>query len=1072
MVHGTVKGLLGLISTLVLVVLLAAAGLAYRLSQGPLSLAFLTPAVENGVSSLAGGLPVTLADTALAWDANHHTLTLRLHDLRALGADNRVVASVPDAAITISGPSLLSGRIELRGVRLIGPHLRLLHTPEGGFALGLGEAADAGAAAAIDKAVAATLAAPAPDIASRVRGRAGTAVLEKVEVEGGDLGFDEPVSGIHWSAPRVDLTLIKSGDGISISVNGPLVTGALAAQSPDTQGEATAGMVGLDGFYRPSAAALSGTLHWTGLRPPSFAPLAPQLAALARFQFVSSGTAGFSYTGATGLSRLKLDASGGPGTVDATPWTPSLRVAASAIKGTYLGGVDTLVLDSLRLDLGGPKIEVAGRASGLASAPRIDATARADAVPLAMLPALWPATLAPNPREWILGNVSGGTIRHADVKMVASMPLDGSAEPAIDTVSGTIQGDGMAVHYLGALPSARGVAAAATFDKDSMTIEVKAGSAAGVTVKGGTIALTGFAETRQLAHFNLDLAAAVPDALKLIDNKPLGYASALGFDPAHSAGSATIALDLQVPLDKTVRLAQVALKVRGHAQGLAIPKAALGLDLADGSLAIDADPHGMDVSGSARLGTIPIQLAWRENFGPAAFVSRYQVKALLDEAGRKAVGLGDPAFQAPVIVGTVPVEAVATMQRGGRGEVALKADLGPVAMRLPGLNWTKAAGGAGSADASLRLNAGGVVAVPHFAVTAAGGLDLRGEVLFDGGSRPRRISLATAKWGRTDMKGTVLFKPDGSLGIDVTGSAFDASELVKGGEGESHVEEQLPLSVSAKLGRVWLSDAGSVRNVGAVLGRGARHWNFIRVDGVFDNGQPLHVEVKPTDGAHRALKVTSGDAGAVFAAFGVSDRMRGGTLSLDGSYDDTDPHGTLKGGLKIAGYRVVKAPLLARVLSIASLTGTVDVLSGDGIYFDHADVPFTLTDGVLTLKDARTAGTELGVTADGQVDLDHDVYALEGTIVPAYAINGLIGKIPLIGSILTGEKGGGLIAFTYSVKGPGSNPSVSVNPLSALTPGFLRGLFNVFDSGNGTKVPRAAGKNGDAPAKPPDGTDR
>ena len=72
----------------------------------------------------------------------------------------------------------------------------------------------------------------------------------------------------------------------------------------------------------------------------------------------------------------------------------------------------------------------------------------------------------------------------------------------------------------------------------------------------------------------------------------------------------------------------------------------------------------------------------------------------------------------------------------------------------------------------------------------------------------------------------------------------------------------------------------------------------------------------------------------------------------------------------------------------------------------------------MTLKDARTSGTELGLTAKGQIDLDRDQLALEGTIVPAYAINSIVGDIPLIGSLLAGEKGGGLIAFSYSVKGP------------------------------------------------------
>ena len=66
-----------------------------------------------------------------------------------------------------------------------------------------------------------------------------------------------------------------------------------------------------------------------------------------------------------------------------------------------------------------------------------------------------------------------------------------------------------------------------------------------------------------------------------------------------------------------------------------------------------------------------------------------------------------------------------------------------------------------------------------------------------------------------------------------------------------------------------------------------------------------------------------------------------------------------------------------------------------------------------------------------------------GTIVPANAINSLPGRIPIIGDLLTG-RGGGVFAATYKVSGPMAEPRVTVNPLSALAPGFLRNLFGVF----------------------------
>jgi hypothetical protein len=96
---------------------------------------------------------------------------------------------------------------------------------------------------------------------------------------------------------------------------------------------------------------------------------------------------------------------------------------------------------------------------------------------------------------------------------------------------------------------------------------------------------------------------------------------------------------------------------------------------------------------------------------------------------------------------------------------------------------------------------------------------------------------------------------------------------------------------------------------------------------------------------------------------------------------------------------------------------------------------------VLTLNNARTAGTSLGLTASGRINTNNETVQVEGVIVPAYVLNSLIGNIPLIGPLITGGQGGGIFAINYAVEGPVAKPTVSVNPLSALAPGFLRNLF-------------------------------
>ena len=92
-------------------------------------------------------------------------------------------------------------------------------------------------------------------------------------------------------------------------------------------------------------------------------------------------------------------------------------------------------------------------------------------------------------------------------------------------------------------------------------------------------------------------------------------------------------------------------------------------------------------------------------------------------------------------------------------------------------------------------------------------------------------------------------------------------------------------------------------------------------------------------------------------------------------------------------------------------------------------------------------GSQLGLTFEGQVDLAAGSLDLEGTVVPLYGINWTIGQIPLLGQFLRGAEGEGAFAVTYTIRGPFAEPSIGVNPLSALAPGFLRELFTGLQEG-------------------------
>ncbi len=148
------------------------------------------------------------------------------------------------------------------------------------------------------------------------------------------------------------------------------------------------------------------------------------------------------------------------------------------------------------------------------------------------------------------------------------------------------------------------------------------------------------------------------------------------------------------------------------------------------------------------------------------------------------------------------------------------------------------------------------------------------------------------------------------------------------------------------------------------------------------------------------------------------------------------------------------APFLVRILTLASLSGLANTLSGGGLAIERITIPFVWDEGRIELRQTRLVGSGLGARIDGTIDLNQSTLDLQGTLAPLYAINRLIGQIPILGNLLRGEKADAAIAATFRVGGTFDEPQVTVNPLAALVPGFLRDLLgDLFEGAEPAPAP-------------------
>ena len=126
---------------------------------------------------------------------------------------------------------------------------------------------------------------------------------------------------------------------------------------------------------------------------------------------------------------------------------------------------------------------------------------------------------------------------------------------------------------------------------------------------------------------------------------------------------------------------------------------------------------------------------------------------------------------------------------------------------------------------------------------------------------------------------------------------------------------------------------------------------------------------------------------------------------------------------------------------------------------DKAEFPFSSKNNVISIKDAIFAGG-VGGSAEGYIDRPRNQVAIKGSLVPAYGLNSIVSNVPLLGDLLASKKGEGIFGVTYAMTGPTDHADISINPLSMLTPGILRRIWE------GT-IPKASNAPTNMAATPP-----
>ena len=1002
-------------------VIVAAA--AWRMSAGPVSLAFLTPYVQEALSyDGALSFRVELDDTILTWAGWDRTLDVRAIGVRMLSTEGSLVAQVPEISLGLDGRSILKGKVQPTRLDLIAPESVLVRNLDGTIDFGLGG----------------TTRREAEQIVARLAGafmeplgddRLGGA-LSHVSVLDANLTVVDRPSNSIWRFPETDIVLLRDGEWIK---------GEAAVQLQI--GNRRFPLV-VSATYGAATEKADVRIAFADVEPALLARQASFLAPFSHLELAVTGEVDFSVGLDGAVSDAAFDIAGGAGYIDATAWLPEkLAVVHAKARGHVASDLAWVRVDELRLDAGGASAELTGTVTLSENDPRIDAEGTVQNLPVGDLKRYWPLKLAPVARDWVITNVHAGTMEQADFRIAVSAQEVAERNYPDDAFDIRFRFDDAEAHYFRPLPMVTGARGVGHLTTTNLTIEVGRARVQSLAVSEGRLDITGLRTPRKEALISFVASGSIGEGLAILDREPLGFATASGIDPAEVGGLGSARARFKFVVSRTLTPKEIEFAAAANLIDVSAPSAFGGLGAEDGELSLRVDRSGLEVEGGITVQGVPGRILWREDFRNDVETSSYRkYTTVLDDAERERFGFFVNRYlKGPI---SMRLEFFGARRSFQRAELAL--NLEEAVLDFPELLWQKPPGVAGSASAQIvPMDDDGLLIESFVLITE--GLHASGAAELDSERRLRRLDLAELAYGKTRLAASL--RPQAGRGYIV---ALDGDTL----DFEAYIEEFLrsgepkeipPLNLSIRLNHVLVSADQRLSNVTGRAQYDGERWNTIVGEGTFaGSAQPLKFAIETADN-QRTLRVTTADAGSFASSIGFYDNAQGGVLELSAVIRDDLPNRPVAGRIEIRNFTVVNAPVLAGVMTLASLDGIAAAARGDGISFIRLEAPFNYADGTLSAERVHAFGPALGITLDGTVNFDEPAIDVNGTIIPAYTMNSLLGDIPVLGSILVGQEGEGVFAMTYRVSGPLSGPQVTVNPLATFAPGFLRGFFSIFE---------------------------
>ncbi len=298
------------------------------------------------------------------------------------------------------------------------------------------------------------------------------------------------------------------------------------------------------------------------------------------------------------------------------------------------------------------------------------------------------------------------------------------------------------------------------------------------------------------------------------------------------------------------------------------------------------------------------------------------------------------------------------------------------------------------------------------------------------------VKLGTVSLNYTDQenqRNQIKFYPTKNRYV-LEGSSFNANSLIDDllFEDKNSNFFNINTRIEISIDKIFLDDEYDLLNLNGNIFFKNKEIVKANLNGSFPSDKKLNFTIN-TNNNNKITTLYIDKAEPIVKRYKFIKGFDNGTLDFYSSKKFNESTSTLK----IYDFNLKELPALTKILTLASLQGIADILSGEGIGFDEFEMKFKSKKDGMIIDEIYAIGPAISILMDGYVEKDK-LISLRGTLVPATTINKFIGSLPVLGKILVGSKTGeGVFGVSFKIKGPPKKLETSVNPIKTLTPRFI-----------------------------------